>query len=238
MSLTAMWIELKAGGSATETSSPGTVEFDNVTVASGSGVSNDNVQMQDPFRSSLNTATWSEAVLSGSRDPSITVQSTNGALVIGALPVTAGYNGIVSNASYDLTGAYTWTRLTAVPSVTSTAYEMFTLVTDGNNQYRIWEAKGTIGFETKINNVKNSTTIAFDPTAHAFWRIRHDAAANTIVFETAPNDDGLPGAWTVQRTIVRDISITACRIELKAGASEPQTASPGTVKFDDVRVGR
>jgi len=238
MSVTAMWIELKAGVSATETTSPGMVVFDNVTVASGSGASTDNVQMQDPFRSSLNASTWTEAVLTGSRDPSIPVQSINGALAMGSLPLTAGYNGVVSNASYDLTGAYTWTRVTAVPSVTSTAYAMFTVVIDGNNHYRIWESKGSIGFERKINNVKDATTIAFDATAHAFWRIRHDSAANTIVFETAANKDGLPGAWTVRRTITRDLSVTTCRIELKAGSSDAQTTSPGTATFDDVRVAR
>jgi len=176
--------------------------------------------------------------LSGSRDPSIIAQSTNGALAIGPLPVTGGYNGVLSNASHDVTGGYTWTRVTAAPSVTSTAFAMFTVVVDANDHYRVWESKGTIGFERKVNNVKDATTIAFDAAAHAFWRIRHDPAANTIVFETAANDDGRPGAWTVRRTVSRDISITACRIELKAGSSDAQTASPGTVTFDDVRVAR
>ena len=166
------------------------------------------------------------------------MQSTNGALAIGPLPLTAGYNGILSNASYDLTGAYAWTRVTAAPSVTSTAYAMFTLVIDANNHYGIWESKGSIGFERKVNGVKDAMTIAFDAAAHAFWRIRHDAAANAIVFETAPNDHGRPGAWTVRRMVTRDISIASCRIELKAGSSDAQTASPGTMTFDDVRVAR
>jgi hypothetical protein len=178
------------------------------------------------------------SVGTGSADPSISVQSTNGALAIGALPLTSGYNGVLSNDPYDLTAGYSWTRLTAAPNVTSTAYAMLTLVVDATNHYRIWASNGSIGFEKKVNDVKNVTTAAFDAMAHAFWRIRHDAAANNIVFETAPNQAGLPGSWTVRRTIARDLPVTALRIELKAGSSETQTVSPGTVRFDDVRVAR
>jgi len=51
--------------------------------------------------------------------------------------------------------------------------------------------------------VKDTTTSAFDLAAHAFWRIRHDATSNNIMFETAPNNSGLPGGWTARRTIPR-----------------------------------
>jgi|SRR6267142_5051647 len=86
--------------------------------------------------------------------------------------------------------------------------------------------------------VKDTTTSAFDLAAHAFWRIRHDATSNNIMFETAPNNSGLPGGWTARRTIPRDLPVTALRVELKAGSSETQSVSPGTVRFDDVRAAR
>jgi hypothetical protein len=92
------------------------------------------------------------------------------------------------------TRGHAWVRLTAAPAATSTAYAMLTLVVDANNHYRIWVSNGSIAFEKKINDVKNTTTLAFDATAHAFWRTRHDTTADAIVFETAPNQAGLPGA--------------------------------------------
>jgi hypothetical protein len=89
-----------------------------------------------------------------------------------------------------------------------------------------------------VNDVKSVTSIAFDATAHAFFRIRHDASLNNVVFETAPNVSGMPGAWTAQRTITRDLTVTAMRLELKAGSSDAQSVSPGTVRFDDLRAAR
>ncbi|PYQ68775.1 MAG: hypothetical protein DMG01_30270 [Acidobacteria bacterium] len=145
---------------------------------------------------------------------------------------------MVSNGAYDLTAGYAWTRLVAAPAGTSTAYAMFTIVVDSSNHYRIWESNGTIGFEKKINNVKSATTMTFDAVAHAFWRIRHDAASSNIVFETAPSNGGLPGTWTTRRTVARELSVTAMRLELKAGSTDPQSVSPGTVRFDDVRAAR
>jgi parallel beta-helix repeat protein len=236
--LTAMKVELKAGVSATETAAPGTAEFDNVTIGAGSGVSTEDVIWQDPFRSALDTSKWTVALLSGAQDTSIPVQSTNGALAIGPLPMTSGYNGASSIGSYDLTGGHAWVRLTAAPAATSTAYAMLTLVVDATNHYRIWVSNGSIAFEKKINDVKNTTTLAFDATAHAFWRIRHDTTADAIVFETAPNQAGLPGAWVARRTITRELAVSALRIELKAGSSEAQTVAPGMVRFDDVRAAR
>jgi hypothetical protein len=115
---------------------------------------------------------------------------------------------------------------------------MLTLVVDANNHYRIWVSNGSIAFEKKINDVKNTTTLAFDATAHAFWRTRHDTTADAIVFETAPNQAGLPGAWLARRTITRELAVSALRIELKAGSSEAQTVAPGMVRFDDVRAAR
>ena len=103
---------------------------------------------------------------------------------------------------------------------------------------RISESNGTISFEMKINNVKSATTITFDATAHAFWRLRHDATADTIVFETAASNGGMPATWTARRTITRELSVTAMRLELKAGSTDPQSVSPGTVRFDDVRAAR
>jgi len=65
---------------------------------------------------------------------------------------------------------------------------MLTLTADSSNHYRTWLEQGVLRFERKVTGTKVAVgaSVTFDATTHAFWRIRHDAGTDEIVFETAP----------------------------------------------------
>src|SRR5206468_6555447 len=61
----------------------------------------------------------------------------------------------------------------------------------------LWQCPGgvpTLSFREKLGGVDSSTTLTFDATAHAYWRIRNTAGVN--YWETSP--DG--ATWTVRRS--------------------------------------
>jgi hypothetical protein len=187
--------------------------------------------------SSLDTNKWSIAVLSGTQDVNVPVTQSNGRLNIGPLLQNTGgshYNGILSDLSYDLTGASVRVRVVAAASSATAGTTSLTLPSDALNHYRMFAEAGQLWFEKKINDVKTKPAIAFDPVQHAFWRIRHDPATNEMVWETAPDAGGAPGTWTERQRMARELPMTAMRIELKAGTWRSESTAPGTVIFDDL----
>jgi hypothetical protein len=177
--------------------------------------------------------------MSGATDASIAVAVSAGALRIGPLKQTCAtsscYNGIYS-AAYDLTGAGASVQAAIAPSA-SHASSMLTVLADGQNHYRIWSEAYTLSFEKKIGGAKTELkSIPYDPVNHAFWRIRHDAATDAVVFETAPSLGGTPGAWMLQTSTSRQVAVTGMRVELKAGTYQVETVAPGAVAFDHVLV--
>ncbi len=194
--------------------------------------------LADTFDSaSLDMNKWSIAVLSGFQDTSVPVGQSNGHLNIGPLLEDTGgshYNGILSDLSYDLTGASVRVQVVAAANSATAGTTSFTLPSDSLNHYRMFAEAGQLWFEKKIANAKTNFSMAFDPVQHAFWRIRHDPAADEMVFETAPAVSGAPGFWSERRRMARELPITAMRIELKAGTWKLEESAPGTVVFDNL----
>lgn len=244
MSITSARVELKAGTSQAEAQSAGTVGFDDAKVArfSGTGQARETELLTDGFATSaLNSAKWQVAVLSGSQDLSVQISQANGRLAIGPLPLGASgnhYNGVLSTQAVNLTGGYASIQLVQGPSVATAGDFMFTLPVDASNHYRMYLEAGLIKLEKKISGVKTliGTSIQYDAVNHGFWRIRHDATLNKIVFETAPNAGGAAGPWAVQGSIARELSVVALKIELKAGTFQSEGAAPGTVVVDNARA--
>jgi hypothetical protein len=90
---------------------------------------------------------------------------------------------------------------------------------------------GQLRFEQVMGGSRTSTVIAYNASQHRFWRIRHDATADAIVFETS--SDGQ--TWTVQRTSARQLAITAMRAEISAGTWQAMSA-PGMAVFDNFKL--
>ena len=201
--------------------------------------------LNDDFNgNSLDTTKWSSSSLfSGTTDPSIGVFDSSQQLQIGPLyPNLSGshYNGIVSVNRYDLTGASASIQLVQGPSSSTAADAMFTVGSDVNNFYRIYLEAGTLVVQRKAAGVKAVLlSITYDPVNHSFWRIRHDSASGSALFETAANNGGLPGTWTQRYSEVWNslIPVTSVLLELKAGTWQAESGNPGTVVFDNFSMG-
>ena len=191
----------------------------------------------------LDAAKWTVAVQSGARDAAVPVTQSSGRLTIGPLfQATTGshYNGILSGA-LDLTGAAASVEAVTVPPAATTADLMFTLSLDLSNHYRIWVEAGLLRFERKTTALGKEAiggVVTFSATNHAYWRMRHDAVWDDVVFETAAKVSGVPGAWSEQARTPRTIPITAIKLELKGGTYQSEAMPPGSVSVDTVQVVR
>jgi hypothetical protein len=81
--------------------------------------------------------------------------------------------------------------------------------------------------ESRVAGITSSVNNVYDAKLHRFWRFRHDAVTDSILFETSA--DGV--TWVARRTITRQIALDAVKAELIAGTSEA-VADPGTALFN------
>lgn len=186
---------------------------------------------------SLDTSKWSITVLTGFQDTSIPVSVTNGQLQIGPLDQNTGnshYNGISSANSFDFTGAFASVQLVQAAASNTGAFTMFAVLKDSNNYYHFYVTGTTLVCEQKISGTKTAlATLTYNPFAHQFLRIRHDAAAGNVIFETASSSNGpwaqqFVGTWNTSA-----VPLTSVHFELKAGTSFAESNPPGTVIFDN-----
>jgi len=185
---------------------------------------------------------WPARVITGSGDGTVPVAVAAGMLRIGELKETttgSHYNGISSDA-YDLsTNGCASVQLVTTPDLASTAYAMFAVARDGSNYYRWYQAGGALVAEQRIGGTKKAlVNLQYDGTLHQFLRIRRVDNAATgskdVVFETAPNNGGVPGTFTerYRDTWSSAVIPTSLKFELKAGTSVAETA-PGSAYWDN-----
>lgn len=195
---------------------------------------------------SLNTAKWiANNLFSGFTDSTVAISETT-TLAIGPLKQNTDgshYNGIRSQASFNFTGAYAYVQLVQPPNALTAADAFMTLGRNVDNCYRIYFESGNLILQKKIGGAKTTMmTVTFSSTNHAFWRIRHDAISNQIVFETAPHaGSGTPGTWTqlyAEPWNTAAVPLSTISFELKAGTWRIEGANPGTVVFDNFRAAR
>jgi len=133
---------------------------------------------------SLNTNYWS-TYYPGS-PPTVSEQSQQ--LQITLIPNTAAYNGVYSNSTYDLTGRMVQVELPQAVSQAGWCENFIEVELNANNYFMIQVGVANMLLRSRVNGVNDQTSIPFDPTAHRFWRIRHDQSANLIYFETSASD--------------------------------------------------
>ncbi len=162
----------------------------------------------------------------GPADPLVTVNQTGGQLVVTPRGDFANnaLNGLISTGLINLTGASVSAQVTPAGSGST----WLGLGSNGNYLF-ILESGGILYFSQVINNDVFSGSIPYVPAQHRFWRIRHDAILDRILFEASP--DG--ANWSIVHVSLREIPITAMPIELTAGTNFPEPATtPAT--FDNV----
>lgn len=121
------------------------------------------------------------------------------------------------------------TRVEVVSAPTGGNDTVFAIGNDNNNYCRFVVSGGLLYFQEKFGGVVTQTSIAFDPSNHRWWRIRHLPATDQIVFETSPN--GVTN-WNDRRAVPRHFSLTAARVELGGGTSHA-VVGPGKSIFDN-----
>ncbi|HJQ71510.1 MAG TPA: IPT/TIG domain-containing protein [Blastocatellia bacterium] len=204
------------------------------------------VLLADDFNdNSLDGAKWVAGNLySGFTDTSVAAVERNQRFEIG--PLRQGisgshYNGIKSASLFNFTGAYCYVQLVQPSAANTTADAMFTLGNSVDNYYRIFVEAGSLIVQERVNGVKATLlTIAYDPASHRFWRIRHDSSTGSVIFETAPDNAGAPGAWTQRfsKPWASSVNLGAIQFELKGGTWQVEANAPGTVIFDNLRAAR
>ncbi|HEX5736740.1 MAG TPA: alkaline phosphatase family protein [Blastocatellia bacterium] len=208
--------------------------------------SGETVLLADDFNdNSLDGAKWVAGNLySGFTDSSIAAIERNQRFEIG--PLRQGisgshYNGIKSTSVFNFTGAYCYVHLVQPGAANTTADAMFTLGNSVDNYYRIFVEGGSLIFQERINGVKATLlTMAYDTAIHRFLRISHNSSSSSVIFETAPDNNGLPGAWTQRfsKPWSPSVNLGAIQFELKGGTWQVEANAPGTVIFDNFKAAR
>jgi hypothetical protein len=129
---------------------------------------------------------------------------------------TATYNGIYSNATFDLTGKSVQVEVAQTVSQAGWSENFIQVVLDANNYYLISVGSGSLVFRSMTGGVNNQTVISYDPSAFPYWRIRHDQAANK-----RRSDDVEVMAYSV-------LVASEC-------ANVPDRGCPGALRIGEVR---
>jgi len=192
----------------------------------------------------IDTSKWSaNNLFSGFTDAAVPLHETT-AFEVGPLSQIDGshYNGIRSASAFNFTGGYAYVQLVQPPNASTAADAFFTIGTNVDNCYRMYVESGSLIVQSKIGGTKQTLlTVSYNATNHAFWRIRHDAVSGQVVFETAPNDAGAPGAWTqvaAQAWNASAIPLASVMFELKGGTWRLEATNPGTVIFDNFKAAK
>ncbi len=201
--------------------------------------------LSDDFNdNSIDTTKWlTQDMFTMWTNLGVPITETAQQLQIGPLlqiPATA-HRGVVTASVFNFTGANSYVELVQGPSSTTDAEASFAVGNNPNRPdltqarfYRIYVKHGTLFGERRTSGTVKTTlfSIPYDPVAHRFWRIRHNAGSVTL--DTAPGSGGVPGTW-VQRftqTWHSAIPVTSVLIEFRGGTATQQT-NPGTVIFDN-----
>jgi hypothetical protein len=205
------------------------------------------VLIEDNFNdNAIDFAKWQlNNLFSGFTDSTVPAVETGQRFQIGALfagQSGSHYNGIRSASSFNFTGGYGYVELVQAPSAATKADAMFTAGIDAHNYYRIYVEEGIFICQTRIAGAKrNLFTAAYNAVTHRYWRIRHETQTGNVVFETAGDNGGSPGSWTIRYSEKWDtaaIPLGALMLELKAGTWQVESSAPGTVIFDNFRAAR
>ncbi|HWS53509.1 MAG TPA: hypothetical protein VN228_05260 [Pyrinomonadaceae bacterium] len=139
------------------------------------------------------------------------------------------YNGYVSVAGWNLSDARASVEVAGAAD--GAAQTFFTLAADSNNWFRFLVESGRLNFQARAAGAESSPSVGYDPAQHRHWRLRHDRAADQVVFETSA--DG--ASWAARRSVARTFALTGLLVELGAGTASKVNA-PGKAVFDNFRL--
>lgn len=214
------------------------------------------ILLADDFNdNSLDASKWTVGQITGSTDPNIQVAETSQRLGVGPLVQnTSGFHfsGIVSNLSYDFTGANAYLQVVTPPPAGSASELRFSVAganSPSGNLYRFI----IIGANLKLQKVTGGAAVnviapfAYNATTMKFLRLRHDSASGHVVFETAPatGDPDVPGTWTIRYQEAwtnwnggSGVLLTNVKFEVRIGTASADPVAAGVLAVDNFKAAR
>lgn len=182
----------------------------------------------------FSTAKWKLGSLTAGQsftDDEVEVSEAGGRLEVKPRSGIAGrsYNGYITASPWDMTAAHV--RVEVLQVTESTANTIFAVGSDSDNWYGFVVESGKLFMQSKVGGKKNSTSVQYSPAQHRFWRIRHEATDNQILWETS--SDGQK--WNIQRRMTPQINLSAFYVYLGAGTYVIES-NPGVAAFDNFRL--
>jgi uncharacterized repeat protein (TIGR01451 family) len=162
--------------------------------------------------------------------PPVTEQSQQLQITLAAN--NAGYNGVYSNSTFDLTGRMAQVEIAQAVSQAGWTENFFELELDGQNYFLIDSSNNSLLLRARVNGVNDQTVLSYDAATHRHWRVRHDQNANTINFDTS--SDGT--TWATRKTVNPGFAVSSLRFYLMAGAWGTGNGNPGAAKYDNLRL--
>lgn len=192
------------------------------------------VVFSDDFNNgTIDSGRWRRGVLTKGPlqvDSQISVTEQSGRLAVSLRSKAAGskFNGLVSQQQWNVSGSTVSVHV--VQKASSTAETIFSIGIDNANYLRYRSRSTSLYLESSVNG-KVSTTSISSTSDPRYWRFRHIASSDTIVFETSSD----AATWISRRTVSRPFNLANLYVEIGAGTSSA-VSSPGTALFDDFRL--
>ena len=164
-------------------------------------------------------------------NPAHTDVTADGQLVIAPPAASNTNDGLRGTATYDLTGGFVEVQIAGylTPSVNSQA-ELIAEIDDANHFYIGASYQSLVLRLTAAGTDSPDPVVALDPAVR-YWRIAHDAATDTIEYQTSVDHV----TWTTERAVSPPpFPITALRVHLEADSYNGGVAVPGAAAFDNL----
>jgi|GEM_PF-1020358 len=182
------------------------------------------ITLSDDFNDNAHDAAkWTVGAATGGN-----VVEQGGRLEVTPPAGTTGYNGYYSATNVDLTNSRTSVEVIPGNAAAYGAETYFTLL-EGNSYFLFATGGGNLLFQMAVAGAMTRTYIPYNSTQHRFWRFSHNRTTDAVSWETSP--DGV--AWTAQRTVPRQFSITNLQTQLQAG-KYTASAYGGTTVYDNL----
>ncbi|HEV2801259.1 MAG TPA: S8 family peptidase [Pyrinomonadaceae bacterium] len=165
--------------------------------------------------------------------PDFNVAEQNGRLEITPAGTSTSYDnyydGYYSATTVDLMDSRISVEGVSVPTLPN--YGSYLFVSDGVN-YLLFGVGGVYNnlvLQQSVGGVLEQTVLNYDAAAHRFWRIRHNRANDTVVFEASPDGQ----TWTALSTVPRKFQLSNLYTWLMV-RQYAATSPTGTTVFDNL----
>ena len=180
--------------------------------------------LSDNFNTGTETGLWG-----GNYGPGLAW--TGGGVAFTTITGSAAATGFYSAAVYDMTGSSCKCQLTSIgaaASIPSCAVQVCQIYRDLQNTLSFYINGGNISAATLVATVLTlNGTVAFDPAAHMWQRIRE--SAGTVYWDVSPNNI----TWTNFYSTTDPFTVTAVLAAPAVGTTAAETART-TVTMDNV----